>query len=79
MGHQVVLTASSSEVLHDRANTTVWLPGSDFPGKRQVDPASAPFLLNKVDLRGFPDQALAKRVLEAFLHAADLCRTKEPF
>ena len=28
---------------------------------------------------GFKDEAMAKRVLEAFNHAADLCRGKEPF
>jgi hypothetical protein len=28
---------------------------------------------------GFPEEGLAQRVLKAFLHAADLCRTKEPF
>jgi hypothetical protein len=27
----------------------------------------------------FPEEELAQRVLKAFLHAADLCRSKEPF
>jgi hypothetical protein len=33
---------------------------------------------NNFDI-GFPDEAMAQRVLRAFLRAADLCRTKEPF
>lgn len=43
-------------------------------------PPAAPYVfLRKAFNVSFSDEALAKRVLAAFLHAADLCRTKEPF
>lgn len=46
----------------------------------EPDPPSAPSVYRERQFSvRFPDEALAKRVLAAFLRAADLCRTKEPF
>lgn len=77
IGYQLVLTTRSSEILLESYHEYRHLPGSKFAGKSGLEPA-APIRVNSAVLF-FPDEALALRIRDAFLHAANQCRTKEPF
>jgi S1-C subfamily serine protease len=66
LGYEVVLRSSVPEVVMEP-----YLNDSSPPRPAQA--------VNQAGLIMFPDKVLAGRVLSAFLHAADLCRNKEPF
>jgi hypothetical protein len=70
-GSTIRLTANLPEVLIEVYKGSTYNGQDSDPEEQETG--------KDVYLAMFPDKALAKRVLETFLHAADLCRTKEPF
>jgi hypothetical protein len=71
-GYNVILRSKTNEIYRTKS--------IDMPGQAPTLPRMAPIVENtNAFWLTFGDEALAQRVLQAFNHAAELCRRKEPF